>query len=314
MTPDKKNTIEPVLKDPPKTTGEKWFHALRFGIAETVIMGLTAVIAFESSKHGRNNFGPIPNYLKRAEQKFEQWVQPLARRGENGAIVAGALASTMITFHGGNLFAPVMKWLQDNQEKIVTAINKKHGKPGEVEAGQQRLEHRTKETWGDILKGRVASWLMVFTAFVGADMVAGKNAAGKRHFEAFQEKFAEKLTKIVRPGQPVNTAGKLFQYNKIIALDIFATTAAVLLWTSVAKFSAIMRGRKSREAVEEREAFNAGRQSVLNEEAQASSKSKDEPTASQESKTLHASRLGERPTGYRAMAEREAAATSVNAL
>ena len=313
--PAKNAAIKPLpksLEEPPKTTGEKWFNGLRFAIGEVGVLGLTALIATES-RYGRDTWaGGIPNIFKKMQAGFEKLLKPLADKGGDKAVIAGALASTMVTFHGGNVYIPVYKGIQDNKENIVTYFNKTHGKPGEVEAGRERLRHQTKENWGDVVKGRLAAFAIVFTSFLSADLIAGKDAKGARRFDTFSEKFGEKISLLTKEGKNVAAiadttlrkealeASKSYRFGKILALDIYATTAAIALWTTISKLSAIVRGKKSREAAQEREGFIEGQQAVIPNLDFA-------PEATEaKSKPSFAARVGEPAQDYRKLAQQPA--------
>jgi hypothetical protein len=315
------------IKEPhelPKTTGERWFDRIRFITSEAVVLGLTAAMAYVA-RYGKEKYGPVPNVLK----SFNDWTEkkllnnsilPLAERGPFGKRLAQAIASTTVLVHGGNLYIPAYKAIQDRKEKIVTAVNTRWGKPGEVEIGKERLRHQTKETWGDIIKGRFAAWGVVFASFMGADMIAGqdmKDALKRYRFDKFEDKFGRWVAGFTKAGKEITkvpmsealpealAANKTYRFGKILALDIYATTAAIAIWNASAKFSAIMRGRKTRELREEKEAFAAGRQSVIAEEATAT-----HPEATPhvpEKKGNFASRLNKPAENYRALAEKEPA-------
>jgi hypothetical protein len=299
----------------PKTTGEKWFKVLRFAVAETMILGLTAGIAF-IAWHGKEKYGPVPNYLKKMQEGFQEWLEPLKHKGETGPLFVAAASGTMVTFWGGNLFAPVMKWMQDKRENIITAINRRWGKPGEVEQGHERLRHETKESWGDVIKGRIAAWLIVFSSFFSADVIAGKDKEGLRHFDKFTARAGRWVAGVTKEGKNIAKtplkeliehppANKPYQFGKILALDIFATTAAIAIWTAVSKFSAILRNRRGVVAEEagmdEIARHTAGKSAAATSDATASAAGAAEP----DEKVSHTSRIGERPADYRGLAERE---------
>jgi hypothetical protein len=237
---------------PPQTTGEKWFYRLKFATGEGVILFLTAIIAYAARYV--DHFGPIPNYLK----KFQDGIYSVLANNKRYPVnerLAGTIAGTTILMHGGNLFTPVMKWMEDRKESIVTYINKRWGKPGEVEAGHERLKDEPKQNWGDVIKGRLVAWLTVFSTFVGIDAIIGKdkNTLGTNdkpiyYFDKFEEMFGRWVARIRTPvGQALTeaeTKSRTYRFGKILALDIYATAASLLVWTIVSKFSAALRGKK----------------------------------------------------------------------
>lgn len=288
------------------------------------MLGLTAALAYIASpEYGPAKLGPVKNYLK----SFSKWteekllhnsVMPLAERGDFGKRLAKSIATTTILVHGGNLYIPVYKAIQDRKENIVDTVNERWGKPGEVEAGKERLKHQTKETWGDVIKGRFAAWGIVFASFFGADMLAGrdmKDSHQRYRFDKFEDKFGRWVAGFTKGGEEIAkvpmtdvlpealAANKTYRFGKILALDIYATTAAIAIWTAISRVSAIARGRKRHELAEERQAFAAGREAVIEQEQKNAGDQNG--TIPQEKKLSHASRL-DAPTGnYRALAEKE---------
>ncbi len=243
-----------------KTTGEKAYDRIQFAIGNVFILFFTAVIAYVA-KYGKDKYGPVPNVFR----KFQDWlydkllhnkVFPLEEKGEFAKRMAGATAGTMVLFHGGNLFAPAMRWLENNREKIATAINKRWGKPGEVEAGHERLKDAPKQSWGDVIKGRIAAWLIVFASFATADTILGKDKkTGMYKFDKYEEWFGRKVAGLVPSGkelskvpmeQPLNPAqssNSAYRFSKILALDLYATSAALIIWNFVSRLSASLRSK-----------------------------------------------------------------------
>ncbi len=349
LDPEAKEKKAEALNASPKTTGEKWFSRIRFASGEVVVLGLTAAIAYIASpKYGPDKFGPVPNFLKKTSAWIEKKLLynkllPLSEKGEFGAILAGALAGSTILVHGGNMYVPVYKALQDRKGKIVDSVNKRWGKPGELEAGREHLKHQTKETWGDIIKGRFAAWGVVFASFLSADLIAGKDKSGKRRFTRFEESFGELFSKVTKRGREIAKEpnkvlrmelleeNKSFRFGKILALDIYATTAAIALWTAISKFSAIVRGKKKREAREEKAAFSAGKQAGAEEEkillttaepapakavtaedmSSIKTQSLGDVTPPAVPEKTYASRMGGKPADFRTRAEAEPAEASM---
>lgn len=238
-----------------KTTGEKWFAVGRFLVGKAWIMVFTAAIAYVA-KHGKDEYRGIPNYIK----QFQGWLQDTVKVKERTGfpqLLAGAFASTMVLFHGGNIFAPVMKWMENSKEKVVTAINKRWGKEGEVERGHERLKDEPKQGWGDVFKGRVAAWAIVFTSFMAAYVVIGKHKETRSyHLDRYEEWFGRKLGNIhswlqgkeaifpklsilaeLPKGGELET-DKWYRFGKICALDVYATSAAIAIWTFISRISA----------------------------------------------------------------------------
>lgn len=248
----------------PKTRGEKFYDIFQFTFGEVFVLALTAVLAFAADpKHGPEKIAGAPNVLK----KFQGWLQnklfhnsvfPLAEKGDFGKLIGGAIASTTILFHGGNLFAPFMKYFENRREKIANAYNKRFGTPEEVEIAHERLKDIPKQSWGDVIKGRLLAWGTVFTSMTGAYVLFGKDKElGKYRLDVYEEAFGRKYagmvdkaskaiaeTPIKQQLSEVQKANKHYRFGKVLALDIFATTAAILIWNSYSRFSAKKRTLK----------------------------------------------------------------------
>jgi len=298
----------------PKTTGEKWFDGVRFTLAEAVILTLTATLAYVS-RHGKETYFGIPNYLKRMDDALLKKAGKIPEGPKQRLRVA--LAGTTILFHGGNAFIPIKEWLQTHKESIVTHFNKRFGKPGEVEAGKERLSRQEKETWGDVIKGRVVAWTTVFASFVGADLATGSYKdgphKGKYKFDVFNEKVGKHVASWTEEGKRIiaeNPEGgqllidaleknRTFNLGKILALDVFATTVCVFLWNAVSRLSAMLR-KESRE--EETVPIAASRTRPAHVASDSSSHAPERPFTT---------RMGARPSSYRALAEKQPVASGI---
>lgn len=254
--------VEPVDPDTlPKTTGERYYDVSQFLIGKVWIMAITAGIAY-IAKYGKESYGNIPNVFK----QFQGWMEeklltnkimPLEKHGETGRRIAGAVSNATVLFHGGTLFAPLMRSMENNKAKIAAYFNKRYGQPGEVEIGHERLKDDPHHTWFDILKGRVAAFAIVFTSFVSFDLLLGKHkGSGLYHFDRYEEGFARWLAGFAKAGKeiaktPVTKAltkeqdlNKLYRFGKIAALDLYATTASITIWNIVSRSSAKKRSEK----------------------------------------------------------------------
>jgi hypothetical protein len=243
----------------PKTTGERYYDVLQFLAGKAFIVAISAVIAYEA-RYGKEHYGKVPNYLKRFQTGFEKTlndnpIMPLGK-SEVGRYISGAAASTTLTMWGGNLFAPFLKWFENNKEKIANHYNKKHGKPGEVEIAHERLKDLPKQNWMDVIKGRVAGWVIVCGTFIGADLAMSKNPeTGMRRLAQYEEWFGRKLAGVTKAGKEIantpitkqltkaQSSNKTYRYGRIIALDFFATSAAIIIWNAVSRMSAKKRSR-----------------------------------------------------------------------
>lgn len=182
----------------------------------------------------------------------------MAQKGEFFKRLAGAGANTMILFHGGNAFAPIMLPLENNMENITNCINKRWGKPGEVEIAHEQLKDLPKQTWGDVIKGRLSAWGLIFISFLAADTLIGKTSKGMPRFDAYEEWFGRWMAGFTKSGKtlginnvpvhvplnPLQDANKIYRLGKILALDLYATTAGIFIWNGISRGSAKKRHLK----------------------------------------------------------------------
>lgn len=259
-----KTPIEKIApEDLPKTSGEKFYDIFQFIFGKVFIIAVTAVLAFTADqKYGPEKVMGVPNYLK----KFQGWFHnkllhnrayPLADKGEFANLFAGAAAGTMILSHGGNFFAPLIKWLENGKENIANFYNKRWGKEGEVEIAHERLKDNPYQTWPDVLKGRIIAWSTVFAAMVGAFTIIGKDKkTGMYWLEKYEEYFSRKMAGFVKTGKEIaatpvankltepQKAHGLYRFGKVLALDLYATTAAIIIWNVFSRKSAKKRHEK----------------------------------------------------------------------
>lgn len=254
--------------EPAKTGGERFYDALQFVIGKVAIIAATAWLA-NVAKYGKDQYRGVPNYLKHFQGWFHDKLltnklYPMAEKGETAIRLAGAAANTMVTFHGGNAFAPIMQSMENSHEKIANAYNRRFGTPEDVEITHERLKDKPQQNWCDIAKGRIAAWAVVFSAFMGADALIGKDkATGMYKFDKYEESFGRKFAGFMNKGGkdiakvPVGVAlskaqdaSKMYRFGKILALDMYATSAALLVWNFVSRLSAEKRQAKKEPAAE----------------------------------------------------------------
>jgi hypothetical protein len=236
-------------KELPKTSGEKFYDVFQFVFGKIFILAVTAWLAFTADqKHGPEKFLGMPNYLKKFQGEFHKKllknrIYPLAEKGEFANLFANAAASTMILSHGGNFFAPFIKWLENSKEKISNFYNKRWGQEGEVEIAHERLKDNPQQTWPDVIKGRVIAWTTVFAAMLTAFTVIGKDKkTGMYWLEKYEEKFARGMAGFSKTGKEIaatpvakelteaQKAHGVYRFGKVVALDLYATTAGIIIW------------------------------------------------------------------------------------
>lgn len=248
---------------PNKTRGEKFYDVFQFIFGKVFIVAITAVLAFAADqKYGPKTILGVPNVLKQfqgwfAKKVMHNKVYPVAEKGEFAKLVGGGLIGTMILSHGGNMFAPFIKWLENDREQISNWYNKKFGAEQDVKDAHERLKDIPQQSWGDVAKGRVVAWATVFATMVGAYTVVGKDKkTGKYWLDVYEDKFARVFSGISKSGKEIaatpvakelteiQKANKTYRFGKVLALDLYATTAAIIIWNTFSRMSAKKRTLK----------------------------------------------------------------------
>ncbi len=247
----------------PKTTGEKYYDRLKFATGEVFILGATAVLAYVA-RYGQSAYMGIPNYLK----QFQDWMEhrlfgeiiPLRKVPKIGEILTVSFAGTSVTSWGGNLFSLPMKWFEDRKKKMVDSFNRGFGKPGEFEDAHERLSHEPQQSWGDVIKGRIASFSIVWISFFTAMLAAGKKE-GVLRFDRFEDWGGRMLSWFTKEGEAIaklpiaerlnnnNVTNKSYKFGRMFVLDVFATTASLIIWGAVSKHSANKRKKQALETI-----------------------------------------------------------------
>ena len=240
----------PAAQRPPKTTGERQYDIFQFLTGKVYIVVISAVLAYVA-KYGPDHYGSVPNYLKQWQSEVKTFFDKKIGTGDNfRGHLSGAATSTTLTMWGGNLFAPVLKALENRKEDIVTYFNKRNGKPGEVEAGHERLKDLPKQNWMDIIKGRFVGWFIVAGSFISAYEIFGKNkTTGVDRFDQYESWFGRKMAGLTQSGKEILKSPlqegleehNAYRFGKIVALDFFATSAAILIWNAISRSSAKKR-------------------------------------------------------------------------
>jgi hypothetical protein len=256
-TPDKK------ISWSEKTTGEKAYEIVNFLFGKVFIIAITAVLAFKiHPEHAPDKIGPFPNYLKKFQSRFHDKllhnsVFPMAKRPFTKRF-ADIFAAAALLCHGGNAFAPLLHGLENGKDSISMFFNRHFGKKGELEIAHERLKDEPKQSWGDTIKGRAWSLLAGFTAATGLDALINKFAGkhkptGKYYFDAYEEKFGRWLAGFSKEGkeiaatpitQPLKKETGMYRFGKVIALDLYITSATLALWIMLSRLYAKTRKEK----------------------------------------------------------------------
>jgi len=94
---------------------------------------------------------------------------------------------------------------------------------------------------------------------------AGKHQSGKYYLDAYEEKFgrlvagwvggkegkAISATPIIKKLAEAQEKNKLYRFGKVIALDLYITTAMLILWSAISRKSAKKRDEKNKLANEQ---------------------------------------------------------------
>lgn len=254
----------------PKTTGEKYYDVLQFLTGKAFIIVISGAIAY-FARYGKESYGKVPNYLKKFQDGFEKLLNenkllPLGKSNV-GKYFSGFASATTLTMWGGNLFAPFLKAFENSKEKISNYFNKRYGTPEEVEIAHERLKDMPKQNWMDIIKGRVIGWISVCSSFIAVDMLISKDLKKdlkNSRLAQFEEKTGRWFAGFTQEGKTLSkipltqkltveqakalSENKAYRTGKIVALDFFATSAAIIIWNAVSRYSASKRSKAQKAA------------------------------------------------------------------
>ncbi|MFM9889579.1 MAG: hypothetical protein ACKVOE_02885 [Rickettsiales bacterium] len=272
---------------PRKTPGEWAYDITNFAVSNVCIAAATAGIAYVAA-HGRDAYGPVPNYLKKIMEPINRLRGPWAeeaerlasavktgapgvtkaasRKADFKAIFGGSLTGAVILWWGGTVFAPAMKWMEANRENFANAYNRRFGTADDVAQAHENLKDNPVQNWGDLLKGRMLAFCFAFTAFSSACFLLGRvktpTASGKYplKFDWYEDKVGRLVAGLSKEGKaiaqtpmhveltPKQTENVWYRYGKIIALDVYATAMGVVVWNFFSRRSAQQRQDSLRDA------------------------------------------------------------------
>lgn len=269
-----------------KTPGERFYDVTSFAVSNVCIGAATAGIALVAM-HGKDQYGPVPNYLKKIMEPLNRMRGPWAEKAEETAtalhnkvpgvtkadshkadfkaVFGGSLAGTVVLWWGGTAFSPVMKAMENNREKIANWYNGHFGTKQDVQQAHENLKDEPKQNWGDVLKGRVVAFALVFSAFCSACLLLGrvKEPTDKGRlplrFSWYEDKIGRYTAGFGKDGKdiantPMNVEltekqqeNGLYRLGKIVALDFYATAMAVITWTVSSRKCAHKRQAKQQD-------------------------------------------------------------------
>jgi len=158
---------------------------------------------------------------------FHSGAKSLEKLGMSAKSAEDAMM-TSVLMQPGNIALLPIKLMENNKPHLVDKFNDMLGE----KSSDASVEKDPQQTWGSLIKSRLAAWLAVYAGFRGGAMMFGGE-----NFAKFENKFAEYI--VCNPlGKPTHIPGmekiaanetKLFRYGKIASLDVFATAAATIL-------------------------------------------------------------------------------------
>jgi hypothetical protein len=268
----------------PKTPGEKFYGITQFIVGKVFILAATAALAFVADKDKGPDkiFGTVPNFLKSwnisLQNALEKPPIKVKERGPHAGLFAYATVSMLVLSYGGHAFAPFIRWFENSKEKIANAYNKRFGTERDVAITKERLKDEPKQNWGDVIKGRIMAMLTVFVSILGVYSLVGRTKygdrtevhdkdgkefrmelyedyvgrgvagifGGKKGKEIWQTPMKQSLTKEQKHN-------RTYEFGKILAIDVFATSMGLIMWNLFSRNSAKKRHEKKKAANTEAE-------------------------------------------------------------
>lgn len=152
-----------------RTLGLKTFDLLLYPILNNFIVFGTSVAATYFTSRGNVHGGKVGKFLHWRGEQFQNVLQNKVGLNEKSAEMAKIVA---FSFGDGILLAPVVKIFEDRRERIGKWLDDKFGTTPENLA---IYEAEPKQTWGSVLKGRIAAGAVVLPTAIAFD-VTGVNA------------------------------------------------------------------------------------------------------------------------------------------
>lgn len=260
---------------PHKTFGEKRFDQLNWILGYVVTFVATIFPAYYFRDSSKTSwFDKDKSWRQWTKDKktdlANSWFKSFKKNEVfDHEAVSSIFVNTTATFAGGFLVLPVIKWMENNKQKIVRYFNEKKGDEAEVAMGDANTADHESPSWGSLLKGRLASFAIVFTSFMVLIGIAPTQMDkiekfGERAFVAGGRKLTGKdLGDPEAPlkdlSQPSNWAYRLNRAGNLTVFDSIATGASITLTLAISKVLGKKEKKKEPEvvapvAVETREA------------------------------------------------------------
>ena len=203
----------------PKSKGERVFDWLVYGgIAGVGVFVATVPLTylFKYTKTGSKYYHGLVDVLVKGAEKIAPSM--LSEKAAEDVVMTTSLMM------GGNAMLIPIGYAEKHKVTTVSGLNTILGDP----TPPSDIEQKPKQTWGSLVKARLAAWGTVFTALFSASWAFPKS------FTMFENEFAERFCQVFKKPTEIIKEGTLvpsrsFLLGKISALDVFATTAAAIL-------------------------------------------------------------------------------------
>ncbi len=198
--------------------------------------------------------------------------KPFAFDSGNMTQVGSGFLQTIAAFMGGNVMLAIILPREAHKAEIVHRLNEKHGTEEDVKRGDERVAHTPKQNWSSIVGGRLAAFATVFVSItfvnaliggIGRKMQSNRaqaqlpasptiDAAAKSGLEAYENWVGRGMKRVALrlfPGMESNTQDVMHKVGQSVAVDAFATAAAVGILETTSR--AIAKHRDKKHAAQE---------------------------------------------------------------
>jgi hypothetical protein len=202
-----------------KSKGERLFDwAVYGGIAGvgTFVATVPLTYMFKHTRTVSKYYHGLVDLLHKASEKIAPSI--LSKKVAEDAVMTTSLMM------GGNAMLLPVGYAEKHKVTTVSGLNTIFGDATPPED----IEQEPKQTWGSLVKARLAAWGAVFGALFTASSLFPKS------FTMFENEFAERVCQLFKkPTEVIHEGARVpsrtFLLGKISALDVFATAAAATL-------------------------------------------------------------------------------------
>jgi hypothetical protein len=236
--------LAPIATEQKKTHGEKRFDQLNWIVGYVVTFVATIIPAYYFRDSSKTSwFDKDKSWREWTKDKKGElantWFKSFEKNKTfNHEAVADIFVSTTATFAGGFIVLPVIKWMENNKQKIVHYFNEKKGDDSEIAAGDENTENHKSPSWGALLKGRLGSFAIVFTSFMVLHGFFPKPMDSITKFgEDTAVSIGRKITgkDLGDPNTPKTWAYRLNRGGNLTIFDSVATAASITLTLAISK-------------------------------------------------------------------------------